>query len=175
MRVAREAGADLDEADGYQRVHGLAAIHKAAVTARDDTNWWTRVDWHDEPPRYSREWMEINEGARIQVLMLVRPTETAALARIERQTRALRQVAVDRAVDDLRDKKNGDARELWREAWQEATADAAAAEQRIDAAIAEALNRRDINRFAPLYTVWVAVDALMREWEHEHGERQPAL
>lgn len=146
MRVAAAAGCDLDEAGAYARVHGLAAIRRHDGEMDEDAGWWTTIDWHDDLARYSREWDELTDGKRAQMLMLVRPTETAALAHIARQADRLTH-AEGRPPDEVaeviethiellkRKTRHPDALDMWSEglAWVRMT------ESIIDQAEKEAL------------------------------------
>lgn len=137
MRIAQDAGVDLDTADSYQRVHGRAAIDKQIRAEAHDSLWWLEEDWRDDPPVYAREWIEIAEHERAPVLMLVRPAEAVGLARIARQVHRLAQAGpqVEESVIntqiELLKRKHPDALALWRETWQ--------AERALDLAVAEAL------------------------------------
>ena len=141
MRAASEAGVDLDTANPFERVHGMAAIHKTEISAREDATWWTDKDWHDEPRDES---VEINVGVWVQLRMLSRPTEAAALARVARQadrsTHALgpapdvRSEAMITEIELLKG-RHPDVIAMWREAWQGVKV----AERIIDQAVAEAL------------------------------------
>lgn len=173
MRLASAAGVDLDEAGGYARVHGLAAIRKHDREMDEDAGWWTTVDWHDEPREES---VEVSAGAWRQMRTLARPTEFAALARIARWADKLTH-ADGRPPDEVsevieihiqllrRKTRHPDAIALWREG----LAHVRTSERIIDLAIAEALGVSPAARDR----VWGRPQLWLKDARHDSWYKNP--
>lgn len=169
MRVARAAGVDLDTADGYQRVHGLAAIMQDVRAQAPDAHWWADRDWDDDPLYES---VEVHTGAWAQLRAVARPAEMDALAQLDHQVARLTN---DPALDPYADvisthiallkTRHPDALALWREA----LAEVRSGERAIKAAQAQALGVSPAARD----TAWGRGALWLWDARHRHYYRNP--